>query len=157
MKNESAIQLWEEYKEINRQTPEDYDVWAFGNSKAMADELAELVLSGIKTATASNYILYELENEKLPYPGLFNIILNGNEEAVAIIETTDIEIIPFNKVTEEHAYLEGEGDRSLDYWRDVHEKFFEEEFSSINQTFDETMLVVCERFKVVYTKETNEN
>ncbi len=153
MKNESAIKLWEEYKKTNPQAPEHYDVWGFGSSNTMAEELATLVMKGIKTATASNYILYELEKEELPYVGLFNVILNGYDEAVAIIKTTAIDVVPFNEVTAEHAYLEGEGDRSLAHWQDVHERFFSEEFKSYGRTFNDKMLVVCERFTLLFTKD----
>lgn len=153
MKNESANQLWNEFKKTKPNAPSEYDVWAFGDSKEMADELASLVLKGIKTATASNYILYDLENESYPYPGLHNVILDGSAEAVAIIETTAVKVVPFDEVTEEHAYSEGEGDRSLAYWRAVHETFFTKEFAAIEQEFNDKMLVVCERFNLVFTKE----
>ena len=152
MTNQSAIQLWNEYKKLNPNAPSEYDVWAFGDSKEMADELAALVVRGTKTATASNYILYDLEKESYPYPGLHNVILDGDGEAVAIIETTAVEVVPFNEVTEEHAYLEGEGDRTLAYWRDVHETFFKKEFEAIGQKFTDKMLVVCEQFTVIFTK-----
>ena len=36
-----------------------YEAWSFGNTKEMADELAELVNCKIKTATTSAYELYE--------------------------------------------------------------------------------------------------
>ncbi|MBU9720162.1 MULTISPECIES: ASCH domain-containing protein [Bacillaceae] len=150
MQNESVNRMWKEYQKINPNTPKTYDAWAFGDSKEMADELAELVLEGTKTATASNYILYELENEELPYAGLLNIILDGEGNAVAIVETTSVEVVPFDEVTVEHAYLEGEGDRSLKYWRDVHEEFFKKELEGINHGFHNKIPVVCERFKVVY-------
>lgn len=116
----------------------------------MADELAGLVLEGKKTATASNYILYELEQEALPYVGQFNVIVDGEGKAVAILEITSVDIVPFNEVSEEHAYLEGEGDRSLKYWRDVHEDFFTRELKEINQEFHDQILVACERLKLVY-------
>lgn len=96
MSNDSIIQIWEDFRKINPNTPKEYEAWAFGDSKEMADELAKLVLKGTKTATASNYTLYELENEELPHAGLHNIILNGNGEAVAIAETTSVEVIPFD-------------------------------------------------------------
>ena len=153
MKNNSIIQMWEDYCKTNPNAPKDYEAWAFGDSKEMADELAALVLAGTKTATASNYILYELEKEELPYAGLHNIVLDGEGEAVAIIETTSVEIIPFDEVTSEFAYLEGEGDRSLAYWRDVHESFFKRELEAINKEFDDKMLVVCEKFRLVYKKD----
>ncbi|MGP4074705.1 ASCH domain-containing protein [Halobacillus sp. K22] len=68
--------------------------------------------------------MYEWENKALPPKGLPNIILNGDGEAVAIMETIAVKVVPFDVVAEEHAFLEGEGDRTLRYWRDVHETFF---------------------------------
>jgi len=70
---------------------------------------------------------------------------------MCIIETTDIEIIAFIDVVEKHAYEEGEGDRSLDYWREVHWAFFVEECKSIGREPTEDMPVVCERFRLIYS------
>lgn len=150
MNNDSVIQLWKNYRKKVADAPESYDAWAFGDSKEMADELAKLVADGIKTATSSNYILYE-ENEPLPYAGLHNVILDGDGNAAVIIETTFVEIVPFDEVTEEYAYLEGEGDRTLKYWREVHESFFKKELRETKHEFYPEMPVVCERFKVVFT------
>jgi len=152
MEKDSVIQMWENYRKINPEAPKDYDVWAFGNSKEVADKLLGLVLEEKKTATSSNYNLYELGKEKVPFVGLYNIILDGNGTAAAILVTTSIEIIPFEEVSKEHAYLEGEGDRSLKYWRDVHEEFFKEELKGTNQEFNYQIPIVCERFKLVYKK-----
>lgn len=52
-------------------------------------------------------------------------------------------------ISEEHAYREGEGDRTLDYWRSVHREFFLEELKEIGKTFDEGLEVVCEEFEVL--------
>ncbi|WP_138418414.1 ASCH domain-containing protein [Aquibacillus sediminis] len=150
MKNDSVTKMWEEYRKFHPNAPQQYEAWAFGDSKEMADELAKLVLEGTKTATSSNYTIYELENEELPYVGLHNIILDGDGGAVAIAVTTSVEIVSFDEVTAEHAYLEGEGDRTLNYWRAVHESFFKKEFETINKIFDSKIPVVCERFELVY-------
>lgn len=152
MSNDSVIQLWENYLKLNPDAPKDFVVWAFGGSKEMVDKLAKLVVEGTKTATASNFTLYELEKEPLPYVGLYNIILNGEGIAVAIVKTTSVEVVPFDEVTTEHAYLEGEGNRTLSYWREVHESFFKKEFKDINQKFDYKMPVVCERIELIYKK-----
>lgn len=61
MKNESIHHMWESYQKANPNAPKAYVAWAFGDSKEMADQLAKLVIEGTKTATASNYKLYELE------------------------------------------------------------------------------------------------
>lgn len=127
-----------------------YDAWSFGNNPSMANELAELVVQGIKTGTASLYQLYELENSLLPPVGGLNIILDGDNNAVCITETTKVYICPFLEVTEEHAFKEGEGDRSLSYWRKVHKDFFSRELKEYDIMFDINMLVVCEEFRVVF-------
>jgi uncharacterized protein YhfF len=142
MKNENIIQFWEHYRKMNPKSPTEYVAWAFGNTKEMGDHLAQLVLEGTKTATASNFLLYEIEQEALPDVGLYNIILDGNGEAVAIAVTTSVEVVPFEEVTEEHAYLEGEGDRTITYWREVHEDFFTKELEGVNEQFHHKIPIV---------------
>ena len=124
-----------------------YEAWSFAEAP---DKLAELVVRGIKTATCSAYDLYEAEGEDLPQPGETSVILDSADEAVCIIRTTRVYVVPFDEVTAEHAFREGEGDRSLAYWREVHESFLKEELSSIGRTFDGSARVVCEEFEVVY-------
>ena len=125
----------------------EYDAWSFGEK---ADELATLVKNGIKTATCSAHIFYELENEDLPQVGAYNIILDSNDNAVCIIRTSKVYVTTFDSVTADHAFKEGEGDRSLEYWRKVHKEFFTNELQEIHQVFDEKMKVVCEEFEVLY-------
>lgn len=124
-----------------------YEAWAFGGDP---DGLAQLALDGIKTGTASAYPLYEMENEPLPEAGSYSVVLDSKDEAVCIIQTTKVYVVPFNQVSKEHAYKEGEGDRSLSYWERVHEDFFSTCMSEAGKTFDKNMLVVCEEFNVVF-------
>ena len=124
-----------------------YEAWAFGDAP---EKLASLVKDGIKTATCSAYDLYEAENESLPEVGEYSVILDSREEAVCIIQTTKVYVTAFDQVTAEHAYKEGEGDRSLDYWRKVHEDFLKRELSTINHSFDGNTKVICEEFELVY-------
>lgn len=125
----------------------EYDAWAFGGDP---DGLAALVLAGIKTATASAYPLYSLEGEPLPEAGEYSVILNSRDEAVCVILTDRVTVVPYRDVGAEHARREGEGDRSLAYWRQVHEAFFREEMAAAGSAFTEDMPVVCEEFHVVW-------
>lgn len=127
-----------------------YEAWAFGVD---ADELGRLVRCGIKTATASACPLYEMEGEELPRAGEYSVILDSLEDAVCIIRTTKVYVTPYRDVTAEQAWKEGEGDRSLFYWREVHEPFFRQEMAAAGLTFTEDMGVVCEEFQVIYPKE----
>lgn len=143
----SGKELWEEFIKKSKLSISDYDMWSFGVD---ADNLANLVAIGDKTATSSAYPLYELENEPLPTIGCYSIILDSKDNAVCIIQTKKVTVVPFNKVSEEHAYKEGEGDKSLTFWKKVHEKFFTECLSQVGLRFTPAMKVVCEEFEVVY-------
>lgn len=43
MSNDSIIKMWEDYRKMSPDAPKEYEAWAFGDSKEMADELAKLV------------------------------------------------------------------------------------------------------------------
>jgi uncharacterized protein YhfF len=99
--------------------------WHFGGKgSGLEDELATLVLKGIKTATASWYESYEVEKEEIPKAGEQSYIMDSRDEPVCVIEVEKVEIKKFLEVTQSFAYLEGEGDRSLRYWREAHNQFF---------------------------------
>lgn len=123
--------------------------WAFGADAEQADALLALVLDGTKTATAGALWDYESDEAPLPETGALSIIVDGNGHPRALIETTSSEVVPFSEVSAEHAYLEGEGDRSLDHWREVHRQFFSEVATHGHEITDD-MPVVLERFRVVY-------
>ncbi len=125
----------------------EYSAWSYGDD---ADGLAQLTLNGTKTATASAYPLYELDGEALPKAGEYSVILDSHGKAVCITRTTKVFVVPYEEVNERQAWKEGEGDRSLKYWRTVHEKFFRESLAKFGLTFDEKMKVVCEEFIRVY-------
>ena len=144
----NAEQMWAAYAAGHPEAAgADYDAWAFGGDP---EGLARLVLSGVKTATASAYPLYALEGEPLPEAGEYSVILDSREEAVCVIRTTRVYTVPFEEVSAEQAYREGEGDRSLAHWRRMHEDFFRAELAEAGLEFSPEMPVVCEEFEVAY-------
>ena len=123
--------------------------WSFGADADQADALLRLVLDGTKTATASAQWDYDHEGEPVPQVGNLSILLDGAGHPRALVETTQVDVVPFDQVDEEHARLEGEGDRSVVRWREVHERFFAET-ATHDRGFQPDMPIVCERFRVVY-------
>jgi uncharacterized protein YhfF len=123
--------------------------WSFGDSPQLADELLALVLEGTKTATAALVSEYEDADEPLPKKGDLSIVLDGDAAPRALIRTTAVDVVPFDAVGEEHAYLEGEGDRTLDSWREEHERYWRRNLAE-GQEFTGDLPVVCERFEMVY-------
>jgi uncharacterized protein YhfF len=124
--------------------------WSFGDSPALADELLALTLRGQKTAMASAQWEFAVDGDPLPRPGDLAIVLDGAGEPRALIRTTAVEIVPFDEVTAEHARSEGEGDRSLAYWRTEHERAWRGSLAHTAYAFDTRMPVVCERFELLF-------
>jgi uncharacterized protein YhfF len=122
----------------------------FGDTPKLADELVQLVLSGIKTGICSALWEWEAEGKSIPQPGWISIVLDGRDQPVCITETTEVSVCRFNAVVEEFAQVEGEGDLSLEYWREAHINFFSRVLPKIGKEFSKDMPVVCERFRVIY-------
>jgi uncharacterized protein YhfF len=124
--------------------------WGFGSTQEMADELGKLVQEGVKTATCSLLWEHESDGEPLPQVGALSIVLDGDDYPLCLIETVEVEIRPFNEVDARFAHDEGEGDRSLNYWREVHLRFFAPICQKLGMALDDRMPLVCERFRLVY-------
>lgn len=125
-------------------------VWGFGATPEHADGLLALVVAGTKTGTASDLWGYEVDDEPLPQVGQLDVILDGAGVPRAVIENTSVEIVPFREVSEEHAFAEGEDDRTLASWRRIHQDFFTR-YASHDRGFRDDMPIVCERFRVVFS------
>lgn len=129
------------------------DAWAFGYGAEVETQLAELVVNGTKRATASSHAVVLAEGEALPTVGKYSVVLDGTGTARCIIQTTHIAIDSLESVTDEFAWIEGEGDRSRDYWLSVHREFFSREHAEMNLPFDDSIAVVYEQFVVVWPLE----
>ncbi|MEA3510274.1 MAG: ASCH domain-containing protein [Actinomycetota bacterium] len=130
-----------------------YEAWAFGDASLadMATELALLVRDGPKRATAGLAAEYEGENESLPMVGDLSVILDGQGEPVCVIRTTQVEVRRFGDVDEAFARDEGEGDRTLAWWRRAHVRFFER----FGNRVDEETPMVLERFELLWPELEN--
>ena len=115
-----------------------------------ANLCAELVRIGQKTATCSLKYWYESDDEPMPIIGHLMVVTNWDGTPICIVEINSVEECKYTDVSTEFAYLEGEGDRSLEWWRKAHWDFFAKECEELNiEPFDEMMLVL-EKFRVVY-------
>jgi uncharacterized protein YhfF len=149
-----ADQYWDSFLVANSEIARDthFQVWHFGNTVEMAMELAELVISGKKTATASLAKMNELEPEKAPVDNGYCVVTDFEGVPMCIIQTTEICHLPFKEVDANFAFDEGEGDQSLDYWRSVHWDYFAREAAANGFDFNENSIVCCERFRLLFPK-----
>jgi len=122
----------------------------YGDSPELANELIQLVLEGKKTATCGSLWEWEAEGNPIPKVGDIWIELDGDDNPVCITETVEVTIRNYNEVDADFARDEGEGDLSLEYWREAHRNFFSRTLPKIGKEFSEDMPLVCERFKLIY-------
>jgi uncharacterized protein YhfF len=122
---------------------------AYGDSSDLSRDLIELIRTGAKRAGTGLLWAYEAELEDLPEVGDIEIVVDHEQEPALVTRVTRVEVVPFNEVTAEYATLEGEGDGSLDYWREVHWNFFSRECARIGREPREDMPVVCSVFELL--------
>ncbi len=85
----------------------------------------------------------------MPAVGDLSIILDSSGRPRALIRTTEVEVTPFGQVSEQHAFREGEGDRSLDSWRVEHTRFWQRTMPE-GQTLTSATPIVCEGFELLH-------
>jgi uncharacterized protein YhfF len=113
--------------------------FSFGDTPQMADELALLVIGGVKTGTS----WHQSEGQQTQV-GQKHVVLDGEGSPVAIIETVELRLLSYDEVDEAFAYDSGEDDRTLSSWRAGYRNYYERQGK-----YAPDMLLYCERFKVI--------
>ncbi len=152
--NEKQQEFLDQYLSTLSQAERDcipqFEAEYFCGDKYNANECARLIDNRIKRASCSLKAAYDIENEPLPAHGRITVVLNWDQEPICIVKLTEVSICPFNKVTEEFAKLEGEGDGSYEWWREAHLDFFNKYAKEVGITFTKSSELVLERFKKVF-------
>jgi uncharacterized protein YhfF len=148
----TCLPMWRAFAatQASDPTPRWCEAFFFGDSAALADELAALVMQGRKRATAASLWAHQAEGTQPPVPGALSIVTLFDGTPQCVVETVSVDIRPFHQVDAAFAAAEGEGDGSLDFWRRAHQAFFSRELAALGLTFAHDMPVVCERFRVLY-------
>ncbi|MFG2134148.1 ASCH domain-containing protein [Streptomyces sp. NPDC048751] len=120
----------------------------------LRDKLVAAILNGTKTSTTGLVVDYEHEGEPLPKVGSRAVVIDSDDRPVAVIEVTDVRVVPLAQVDLAHAVDEGEGDTSVAEWRANHERFWHSDemraaLEDPEFTVDDATLTVLERFRLV--------
>lgn len=143
--------FWSAYclaSKLPENTP--YQVWYFGDGAELAHELIELVLFGPKRATAGLGWIADARPETAAVPDGYSVVTEFDGTPRAVVRTTHLERRKFCDVDAAFAWDEGEGDRTLDYWKRAHWHFFSRECESLGQAMSEDAEVALERFELLY-------
>ncbi|MFE9825254.1 ASCH domain-containing protein [Streptomyces sp. NPDC005791] len=120
----------------------------------LRDQLVAAVLSGEKVSTSGLLLEYEVEREELPPVGERSALIDSGGREVAVVEVTEVRVLPLGAVDLRHALDEGEGYTSVAGWRAGHEAFWHSEemreaLGDPQFTVDDGTMIVAERIRVV--------
>lgn len=154
MDNASARNMWGDYldnhlEDAFAQAPKTVH---FCDNEKDANECAKLVKKGIKKTTSHSLLGLQCRKEPLPKVGDFTVVTNWEGKAQCIVRTKAVKFKPFFSIDEAYAELEGEGDKSLEYWKKTHWEYYERELEPFNRVPRDSMIIVCEEFEKVYDR-----
>jgi len=131
--------------------PEDgfYRVRSIGSTPETTAAITRLILTGDKTGTFTSSWIYDGDRSITPEVGGYSVLKDSKNAPVAVLKTTRVMTLPFNKITEKETALDGPQLRPLDAWRPIHLAFFTRELESRGKKFSENMPITAEQFKVV--------
>jgi len=153
VKTAATDAYWRTCRDVAGLDHDRYEVCAFGDSPAMADELAELVLYGPKRATAGLLRDVTIGGEPMPVVGGFVVLVDGQGAPRCIWRTVEVIVKPLIEVDEAFAWDEGEGDRTRTDWLDGHQRYFRSQAARQGFEFHDRIETIFERFTVVWPPE----
>ncbi|HEY6175908.1 MAG TPA: ASCH domain-containing protein [Kofleriaceae bacterium] len=127
----------------------DLDVFYFGDTTELAAALAHLVIKGVKRGTTGWLAAANHEGVAIPHVGMVSIVTDRFGHALCAIRTESLEQLRFADIGERHAWVEGEGDRTLADWRAGHLSYFHREATRLGLTFSEDEIVFFEHFRLL--------
>lgn len=129
-------------------------ICAFAFPGPLRDRLVDAVLRGVKTATSSLLVEWELDGDPLPVAGERQTVIDSDGRPVGVIEIVSVDVIGLGDVDLEFAIAEGEGFESVAQWREDHERFWLEQVApalgdGVDVVLTDATPVVAERFRLV--------
>jgi uncharacterized protein YhfF len=116
------------------------------------DWVVAAIRDGTKTTTSGLALEYERTGEPLPAVGQQFAVIDSAGQAVAVIELTEVRVIPVAEIDLRHAL--DDGDESLADWRAAHQEEWEsadmrELLGEPDFTVGDNTVVLAQRFRLV--------
>lgn len=125
-----------------------YEGFSIGDAVESRDEGARLIREGLKTATSE--LLWSYEADDADPPGAISIVLDGRGDPTCVVETSEVDIVPFSMVDEQFAHDYGEWGATLDGWIEHAWTYYTGVSRDLGREPDQDMPLVCERLRVLH-------
>lgn len=134
-------------------TADDLPILELALPGPLRDSGVAAILSGKKTALTGLLQIHEHAGEPIPQRGQRFTVVDSAGQPAAVIELTEVRVVPISTVDDEYAHAEGRGYADAAHWRREHEEFFQSEgvaeFLGGVPVIDDDTLVVTERFRLI--------
>ncbi len=153
MENSTARNMWGDFLDAHLEYAfvEAPKVIHFFDNEKDANHSLELVLNNTKKAMSHSLLGLQNRNEPLPKIGSFIVLTDWEGTAKCIVKTVSVKLKPLFSIDVDYAQLEGEGDKSLDQWKNMYLNYFTRELAPFGRVPKESMIVVCVTFEKVYS------
>ena len=145
--------FWLDYQRTCNIAVAGFAASALGHSRAVADELAELIVTGIKRAHTTLEHDFTADNDSLPQPGDHLVVLDGRGRPRAIVRNHHVERRHFDEIDDAFAFEAGEGDLTLRWWLTAHRQEFAERAEREGFQVGERVVLILEYFERVWPAE----
>ncbi len=118
--------------------------------------LVAAILRGEKTSTTGLLSDYQRDRDPLPEVGERFLLIDERDEAVGVIETTEVWVTTIGAVDLAFAIDEGEGFTTVAEWREAHDRFWLS-YADVTRAWlndpdwhpAADTQIVCERFRLI--------
>lgn len=146
----ALIDFWQMFDANLERAELFYDAFQVGYNPALADAGALYILDGSKRTTSSLLWEYEQSGRPSPETGSMSILLDGLCKPAGIIESTRVEVLPFDAVDDDFCKAYAETDGTKEGWLALNWPIYTAQCEAWGRTPSMVMPLVCEWFELVF-------
>jgi acetyl-CoA synthetase len=129
-----------------------YKVRTYGNTRAMADIIVPLILSGQKTGTFALAAEFDADPAAAPQVGDFYVVTQFDGTPALLYRITQTQRVPFEGIDDDHVQVEGPNARQVDIWRKIHWEYWGGLLRARGAEPSMQMPVIFQRFELLYPR-----
>lgn len=156
-KTQAVEKFWQQCRRDNKIDASNYHASTLADPEFLDLSVPSLDLSDQPRLIAARqkrgtaHLVLDFEKTGVPRREIGDhwVILDYDNSPLSLVRVTEVTVLPFNKVPESWAAVEGEGDSSLLWWQDAHREYYTRQCAKWGIEWREDLPVVCEMWDLV--------
>jgi len=113
-------------------------------------QIIGLIIAGDKTGTFTLPWVVEQTGQPEPTVGDFIILIDFEGVPALVVRLTEIEVVSFADITEQHTAIDGPPVRDLNVWKPMHTDYWNRMLAPFGLSVSDEMPVLVEKFELIY-------